>query len=130
MKKILIMGLPGAGKTTLAKMLVEKLNANWLNADQIRKEYNDWDFSDKGRVRQAKRMNIKAEKLKKEGKIVVADFICPTQETRKIFNADVIVWMDTINEGRFEDTNELFSPPKKFDFRVKTKDKNTCGIFI
>ena len=122
MKKILIMGLPGAGKTTLAKMLVEKLNANWLNADQIRKEYNDWDFSDKGRVRQAKRMNIKAEKLKKEGKIVVADFICPTQETRKIFNADVIVWMDTINEGRFEDTNELFSPPKKFDFRVTEKN--------
>jgi len=78
MKIILVMGLPGSGKTTLANELAPLLNAKRLNADEVRKEANDWDFSEKGRVRQAKRMADAALKLKKQGFNVVADFICPT----------------------------------------------------
>tara|TARA_Y100000996_G_scaffold410810_1_gene393803 strand:+ start:809 stop:1240 length:432 start_codon:yes stop_codon:yes gene_type:complete len=120
--KILIMGLPGAGKTTLASKLVPLLNAEWLNADKIRKEANDWDFSENGRIRQAKRMADTASKMKKNNRHVVADFICPTEEARKYFNADYIVWLNTIKEGRFEDTNHMFEPPKKCDFEVSEKN--------
>jgi len=100
MKKILIMGLPGTGKTTLASELVPLLNARWLNNDKVRKAANDWDFSEEGRVRQAKRMAELAEKYKKEGryKYIVSDYICPTQKTRKLFNADYLVWVDTIKK--------------------------------
>ena len=123
-KKILIMGLPGSGKTTLASKLVPLLNAKWLNNDVVRKAANDWDFSEKGRVRQAKRMTELAEKYKKEDryKYIVSDYICPTQETRKLFNADYLVWVDTIKKGRFEDTNKMFVKPQKFNFRVTTQD--------
>ena len=79
-KKILVMGLPGSGKTTLAKILVKELNASWLNADEVRKKYNDWDFSEAGRQRQAKRMFDLAEEFISQGKNVVADFICPTKK--------------------------------------------------
>ena len=120
--KILIMGLPGSGKTTLASKLVPLLNAKWINNDKVRKEANDWDFSEEGRVRQAKRMADYAEKYNKDGQHVIADFICPTPEARKLFNPDYIVWMDTINKGRFEDTNKMFVKPEKFDFKVTTKD--------
>ena len=121
-KLILVMGLPGSGKTTLSKKLVEKLDAVWLNADQIRKKYNDWDFSEEGRLRQSKRMKDLSNNFLSEGKIVVADFICPTPNTRKNFNADFIIWVDTIKESKFEDTNKIFIPPDKYDFRVTTKD--------
>ena len=122
MKIILIMGLPGSGKTTLANELGPLLNAKRLNADEVRKKANDWDFSEEGRKRQAKRMADFALELKKDGSYVVADFICPTPEARKLFPADYIVWMDTIKEGRFDDTNKMFVKPDKYDFHVTTQD--------
>ena len=107
MKIILIMGLPGSGKTTLANELAPMLNAKRLNADEVRKEANDWDFSEEGRKRQAKRMANFALKLKEDGNYVVADFI---------------IWVDTIKEGRFDDTNKMFVKPDKYDFHVTTQD--------
>ena len=167
------MGLPGSGKTTLANELGPLLDAKRLNADEVRKEANDWDFSEEGRKRQAKRMsdfalklkeqgfNVVADficptpearrlfpadyviwvdtikegrvrqakrmaeaalKLKAEGHYVIADFIAPTPEARKLFPADYIIWVDTIKKGRFEDTNQMFVNPEKFDFKVTTQD--------
>ena len=122
MKIILVMGLPGAGKTTLADELAPMLNAKRLNADEVRKAANDWDFSEEGRTRQAKRMADFALKLKSDGNYVIADFICPTPEARKLFPADYIIWVDTIKEGRFDDTNQMFVKPEKYDFKVTTQD--------
>ena len=122
MKIILIMGLPGAGKTTLANELAKLIKAKRLNADEIRKAAKDWDFSEEGRTRQAKRMADFALKLKEEGNYVIADFICPTPEARKLFPADYIIWVDTIKEGRFDDTNQMFVKPEKYDFHVTTQD--------
>ncbi len=122
MKIILVMGLPGAGKTTLADELAPMLNAKRLNADEVRKAANDWDFSEEGRTRQAKRMADFALKLKSEGNYVIADFICPTPEARKLFPADYIIWVDTIKKGRFDDTNQMFVKPEKYDFKVTTQD--------
>ena len=119
------MGLPGAGKTTLAATLAPMINAKRLNADEVRKAANDWDFSPEGRTRQAKRMAEFALKLKKEGNYVVADFICPTPEARKLFPADYVVWVDTIKAGRFEDTNQMFVKPEKYDFHVTSQDAQT-----
>ena len=116
------MGLPGSGKTTLAEELAPLLNAKRLNADEVRKEANDWDFSEEGRKRQATRMADFALKLKEEGNFVIADFICPTPEARALFPADFIVWVDTIKEGRFDDTNKMFVKPDKYDFHVKSQD--------
>ena len=116
------MGLPGAGKTTLANEMPPLLKAKRLNADQVRKDANDWDFSKEGRKRQSKRMAELALKLKKEGNYVVADFICPTPEARSLFPADFIIWVDTIKEGRFEDTNQMFVKPEKYDFHVTTQN--------
>ena len=116
------MGLPGSGKTTLAEELAPLLNAKRLNADEVRKEANDWDFSVEGRKRQAKRMADFALKLKDDGNFVVADFICPTPEARALFPADFIIWVDTISEGRFDDTNKMFVKPDKFDYHVTTQD--------
>ncbi len=131
MKIILIMGLPGSGKTTLANELAPLLNAKRLNADEVRKEANDWDFSEEGRKRQSKRMADFAIKLKNEGNFVVADFICPTPEARRLFPADYIIWVDTIKEGRFDDTNKMFVKPDKFDFQVTTQDaKNWASKII
>ena len=116
------MGLPGAGKTTLANELAKLIECKRLNADEIRKAVNDWDFSEEGRTRQAKRMADEALKLKSEGNNVIADFICPTPEARELFPADYIVWVDTIEKGRFEDTNQMFVKPEKFNFHVTTQD--------
>ena len=122
MKIILVMGLPGAGKTTLANELAPLLNAKRLNADEVRKAANDWDFSKEGRKRQSKRMSELALKLKNEGNHVIADFICPTPEARNLFPADIIIWVDTIKEGRFKDTNQMFVKPEKYDFHVTSQD--------
>ena len=131
MKIILIMGLPGSGKTTLANELAPLLNAKRLNADEVRKEANDWDFSEEGRIRQSKRMADFAINLKKDGNYVVADFICPTPEARELFPSDYVFWVDTIKEGRFDDTNKMFVKPDKFDFHVTTQDaKNWASKII
>lgn len=116
--KILLFGLPGSGKTTLAKPLAELLGAVHINADAIREEYNDWDFSPEGRMRQAQRMKYLADGVVKAGKICVADFVCPTEQARAEFDADFTVWMDTIQEGRFEDTNAMFQKPERVDYHV------------
>ena len=130
MKIILIMGLPGSGKTTLAEQLAPLLNAKRLNADEVRKEANDWDFSEEGRKRQAKRMSDFAIKLKEQGFDVVADFICPTPEARNLFPADYVIWVDTIKEGRFDDTNKMFVKPDKYDFHVTTQDAKNWAVKI
>ena len=124
------MGLPGSGKTTLASELVPLLKAKWLNNDKVRKAANDWDFSEEGRIRQAKRMADLAEKYKQEGSYVVCDFICPTPKARELFNADIIIWVDTIKKGRFDDTNKMFVKPKKFDFHITTKDAEAWATLI
>ena len=116
------MGLPGSGKTTLASELAPLINAKRINADEVRKAANDWDFSEEGRSRQAKRMAELAIKIKEEGNYVIADFICPTPEARILFPADYIVWVDTIKKGRFDDTNQMFVKPEKYDCHVTTQD--------
>ena len=114
--KILICGLPGSGKSTLAEPFANLLGGVWLNADAIRKEYDDWDFSPEGRMRQAMRMKFLADGVVKAGKIAVADFVCPTEAARAEFAPDFTVWMDTIKEGRFEDTNKMFESLSKLEY--------------
>jgi len=134
MKKILIMGLPGSGKTYFAERLkeyiethgefyslAESLNSSkpvvkWINADDVRKKYNDWDFSYEGRIRQSIRMRELADACLKD--FVIADFVAPLVEMRNNFKADWTIWMDTIDAGRFEDTNKAFIPPETYDFRI------------
>ena len=124
------MGLPGAGKTTLANELAPMINAKRLNADEVRKEANDWDFSEEGRTRQSKRMADFAKKIKDEGNHVVADFICPTPEARSLFPADYVVWVDTIKKGRFDDTNAMFVKPEKFDCHVTSQNAKHWAAII
>jgi adenylylsulfate kinase len=110
-KKILIFGLPGAGKSTLSEFLVEKIqNIDYFNADEIRTRYNDWDFSPEGRKRQSERMKSFAENSKQT--YAICDFVAPTKNIRDLFNADFSIWVDTIQEGRFEDTNKVFVAPQ------------------
>lgn len=116
--KILIFGLPGSGKSTLAKPFCELIGGVYINADVIRTSYNDWDFSVEGRMRQAQRMKHLSDGVVMAGKIAVADFVCPTEAARVEFNADYTVWMDTIKEGRFEDTNKIFETPTYVDYHV------------
>ena len=134
MKRILIMGLPGAGKTTLAADIGARLLFNkkftWFNADTIRERYDDWDFSEEGRLRQARRMRELADKEIEQGRLAICDFVCPLPEMREIFDADVTVWVDTIQEGRYEDTNKLFVPPEKYDFKVTEQDSTKWAAII
>ena len=123
--KILVMGLPGSGKTYLTERLQPILKAAWYNADKVREMANDWDFSNKGRKRQSERMRTFADFEKQNGRIVICDFVCPTKETRQEFDADITIWMDTISEGRFEDTNKIFVKPSDCNFHItEWNDKN------
>jgi adenylylsulfate kinase len=116
--KVLICGLPGSGKSTLAEPFAKLIGGVWINADQVRKHYDDWDFTPEGRMRQAMRMKFLSDGVVMSGKVAVADFVCPTEAARKEFGADFTVWMDTIQEGRFEDTNKMFEKPLKCNWHV------------
>lgn len=123
MFKILIMGLPGSGKTTLAEKLVQYLSSNkksvtWINADSVRSLYNDWDFSHEGRIRQARRLANLANVSDDDYTIV--DFVAPLSESRNIFDADYTIWMDTKNACSYEDTNKIFTPPDMYDVRIES----------
>lgn len=145
MQKILIMGLPGAGKTYFAAELdkflqtqpffkeAEILSASyptveWLNADNVRKKYNDWDFSEAGRIRQSHRMRELADKSKAD--FVIADFVAPLVEMRNNFKADWTIWIDTIEKGRFEDTNKVFQAPDVYDFRITEQNAEKWVEFV
>ena len=155
-KRILVMGLPGAGKTYLAQALKKYLETNgdlmkinpgrvmtyegipgpgfmkvgvdWFNADDIRKKYNDWDFSNEGRIRQSLRMFQFA--IECTGEFVICDFVAPLVEMRNNFKADWTIWVDTIKEGRYEDTNKAFIPPEQYDFRVTEQNCEKWAEFI
>lgn len=128
------MGLPGSGKTYLTERLVPLLEAAWYNADKVRTMANDWDFSKSGRLRQSMRMKTFADFEKENNRVVICDFVCPTRETRKNFNPDITIWMNTITEGRFEDTNKMFEKPTNVDFHItemnQTNHKNIADEIL
>jgi adenylylsulfate kinase len=131
--KILIMGLPGSGKTYLATALKKYLEqegktVTWFNADQVRKDFDDWDFTPSGRIRQSKRMYELAESATTD--FVICDFVAPLVEMRNNFKADWTVWVDTIEKGRYEDTNKAFVPPEQYDFRVIEQNADKWAEFI
>ena len=132
-QRILIMGLPGAGKTTLAAKLQEFMLNNfmtvtWFNADEIRKQYDDWDFSTAGRIRQSIRMKLLAAEAATD--YVIADFVAPLVEMRNNFKANWTIWVDTIREGRYADTNKMFVEPDTYDFRVNEQDAEKWSNFV
>ena len=146
-KRILIMGLPGSGKTYFAERLKKYLEYHsdlfnpdaetlegsraaikWINADDVRKKYNDWDFSHEGRIRQSIRMRELADSFLND--FVIADFIAPLPEMRHNFKADWIIWMDTIDAGRYEDTNRMFTPPDVYDFRITEQNAEKWTEFV
>jgi nicotinamide riboside kinase len=134
MKKILVMGLPGSGKTYFAERLKKYLESNnktvqWFNADDVRKQYNDWDFSHEGRIRQSHRMYDLAW-ANDDKDFVICDFVAPLTEMRNNFKADWIVWIDTIEQGRFEDTNKMFIPPEVYDFRITEQNADKWSEFV
>lgn len=131
--KILVMGLPGSGKTTLAEKLKLKLQSlaktvDWYNADTVRADFNDWDFSHTGRIRQSLRMADLASNSSAE--YVIADFVAPLAVMRTNFNPEWIIWMDTIDEGRFIDTNNLFEKPSEYDFRITEQNSEFWAEYI
>jgi broad-specificity NMP kinase len=148
MEKILIMGLPGSGKTYFSEKLKEYLENNseyyrvepnsfigknatvkWFNADDVRKQYNDWDFSPNGRIRQSHRM-CELASANDDKDFVICDFVAPLTEMRNNFKADWTIWMDTIDSGRFEDTNKMFVPPEVYDFRITEQNAEKWAEFV
>ncbi len=132
-KRILIMGLPGAGKTYLAERLKKKLQSSgktvgWINADEVRRHYNDWDFTEAGRIRQSLRMRDLADESNTD--YVIVDFVAPLVAMRNNFKADWTIWMDTIREGRYADTNKMFVEPEIYDFRITEQDADKWADFI
>lgn len=153
-KRILIMGLPGAGKTYFAERLKKyledfstlehmpfeavagvevmptewKASVKWFNADEIRKRYNDWDFSKEGRIRQSLRMFDFA--MRSGTDFAICDFVAPIPEMRHNFKADWTIWIDTISEGRFEDTNKMFIEPDVYDFRITEQNAEKWAEFV
>jgi GTPase SAR1 family protein len=149
MQKILIMGLPGSGKTYFAERLkkylemsvppmdwfnrevvpkVPNATVKWFNADEVRRKYNDWDFSREGRIRQSIRMLEFALSCNED--FVICDFVAPLPEMRHNFKADWTIWMDTIDEGRYEDTNKAFVPPDMYDFRITEKNADKWVDYV
>lgn len=142
------MGLPGAGKTYFAERLKKYLEAymnpinehslrpladaqvtvSWLNADDIRKQYNDWDFSHEGRIRQSLRMRDLADKT--NSNYCIVDFVAPLVEMRNNFKADWTIWIDTIDQSRFSDTNKIFVPPEIYDFRITEQNADRWIEFV
>jgi adenylate kinase family enzyme len=130
-QRILIMGLPGSGKTTLAEALQKKLgNCAWFNADKVREQFNDWDFSHEGRIRQSKRMRELADNCPSNPEYAIADFVAPLVEMRNNFKADWTIWVDTIREGRYADTNKAFIEPEYYDFRITEQNAEKWADFI
>jgi len=132
-KVILVCGLPGTGKTTLAEQITNKLTnigytVNWYNADFLRQKLDDWDFSYEGRLRQAKRMKECADKHL-TGYIII-DMVAPLPEFRDEINPNIIIWVDTINSGRFDNTNKMFIPPENYHFRVTEQDSDMWSTKI
>jgi len=153
-KRILVMGLPGAGKTYFAERLKKYLEDNssidtmpvsrmteyevaprtynskvdWFNADDVRRQFNDWDFSKEGRIRQSLRMLEFA--IKCTGDFVICDFVAPLPEMRNNFKADWTIWIDTIEKGRYEDTNKAFTPPDVYDFRITEQNAEKWVEFV
>ena len=124
--RIVIIGLSGSGKTSLAKELAIKLKAKHLNADELRKEYNDWDFSESGRLRQAHRI----KNLSDKHDLVVCDFIAPKEIHRHIVDADILIWMDTVKKSKYKDTDKLFEIPKNYSLRILEKNSNYWANII
>ncbi len=118
-RKILIMGLPGAGKTTLTRELAPLIGAVIFNADEVRTNLNrDLGFSIEDRIEQARRMGWLCDQVVKAGGVAIADFVCPTAAAREAFGPAFTIWLDRISAGRFQDTNALFAPPERYDVRV------------
>ncbi len=155
-QRILVMGLPGSGKTYFARQLklylesngdllkinpdrmlsyegvpgpyTDRVYVNWFNADEIRRRFNDWDFSKEGRIRQSLRMLEFA--MTAVGEFVICDFVAPLPEMRNNFKADWVIWMDTIASGRYEDTNQMFIPPDVYDFRITEQNAEKWAEFV